>query len=543
MVFTSLDGPVAISPHGRSLAFVCTSGEGKKLLWVRPIDSLTARSLPGTEDAYLPFWSPDSRFLGFFSQGKLKKIEVSGGPPQTICEAPIGRGGTWSRDGLIVFSPQSDSALRAVSQSGGPLKPVTTLDPSRSESSHRYPHFLPDGRHFLYAVRSAQIEHRGIYVGSLDSGGQTKRLLGADSSASYAVPGYLLFVRAGAMLAQPFDVKTLQLKGEPVLAAEQVAYDPSEMRPEFSASDRGVLSYRNADSAKTQLAWFDRNGKQLETISPPGAYRSPCLSPDEKQVAADLVDPLTGTRDIWLFQLPGEMKSRFTFNPANDKDPLWSPDGRRIVFSSDREGWDYLYQKVSSGAGSDEIIFRSESSLYPSDLSPDGKFLLCSIWSPKTKWDLWVIPLSAKQAPFEFLSTEFDEAQGQFSPDGKLVAYASNESGTDEVYVRSFRSAGGKWQISTKGGGTPRWRRDGRELYYIGEGNKIFAVAIKAAAAFKAGVPTPLFETRINSSIPERNHYVVSADGQRFLINTMVEKPDYPPITVVLNWAGNLPGR
>jgi serine/threonine protein kinase/Tol biopolymer transport system component len=538
VAFTSLDGPAAISPEGRCLVFAATSSEGKKSLWVRSFDSLTAKAIPGTDDAYLPFWSPDSSYIGFFAQGKVKKIKVSGGPPETLCDAATGRGGTWNRDGVILFSPRNRDALYRVSDKGGPVTPVTTLDQEHQENSHRWPQFLPDGRHFTYLTRSARHENGGIYLGSLDSK-DTKRLLGSDSGAAYASPGYLLFVRAGALLAQPFDGTRLQLKGEPVLVAEEVAYEASGYRPEFSVSESGVLAYRQVSVSRSQLTWFDRTGTQLGSLGPPDDYRVPCLSGDQKRVAIDRFDPHTGTRDIWVLELERGSSTRLTFDPANDKDPVWSPDGRRIIFASSRHGPDYLYQKSSSGPGDEELILESNGSNYPCDWSPDGRYVIYNNWDPKTKWDLWVLPLFGDRKPIPFLKTEFDEAQAHFSPNGRWVAYTSNDSGITEVYVQSFPPSGGRLQISAKGGGDPSWSRDGKELFYIA-GN-VMAVTVKTdSSTFEAGVPRKLFEPRLNVSTAARNQYVVTADGQRFLVNMVVEQATYPPITVVLNWIEGL---
>jgi len=527
-------GTLTVSPDGRRLAFIAKDAAGKTLLWVRPLDSLAAQPFAGTDDASYPFWSPDSRFIGFFADGKLKKVEATGGLPNTVCNATNGRGGTWNRDDVIVFAPDPDSGLSRVSASGGESSLLTTLDSSRREDSHRFPQFLPDSRHFLYLARSAQLENRAIYVSALDQP-QAKRILGADTNVAYAPPGYLLFPREGTLMAQAFDVASLELTGAPFRIAEQVGYFRRNNEAYFSVSDTSVLIYRSAGMTKTQLVWVDRNGKQLGSPGPPGEYLFPALSPDETRVAIGRVDAHTGTTDIWLLDLARGIPSRLTFDPANDSFPIWSPDGSRIVFASSREGARNLYQKSSSGAGRDEALLKSDEQKIPSDWSFDGRFILYQQISANTEWDLWVLPLFGDRQPIPLLKTKFSELEGVFSPDARWIAYQSNESGSYQVYVQSFPPSGGKWQISSDGGETPRWRRDGKELYYRAANGKLMAVEVKAnASSFESRVPKPLFETHSNAS------YSVTADGQRFLLHTPVEESAPAPITVVMNWAAEV---
>ncbi|MFN2480058.1 MAG: protein kinase, partial [Pyrinomonadaceae bacterium] len=478
---------MALSPDGRRLAFIATF-EGRELLWVRSLDSHSAQALPGTEGASgasPPFWSPDGRFIGFFGGGKLKKIEASGGPPQSLCDTAASRGGTWNRDGVIIFGDTSGPLYR-VSASGGEPTPVMPLDQSRLESSHRWPQFLPDGRHFLYFVRSGQIESRGVYVGSLDSK-ETKRLIPTALNATYAPPGLLLFMREETLMAQKFDAEKLELAGEPFPVAEHVAYNIGLGRGAFSVSENGVLAFRSGSGDRDRLLWFDRGGKQIGTLGAPGIYFTLWLSPDERQAAVESTDPRMGTPDIWLFDLARGIPSRFTTDPAGDTSPLWSPDGSRVVFSSSREGVRHLYQKIASGGGQEELLFKSSEEKVPDDWSSDGQLILYQTLNPKTKWDLWVLPMSGDRQPAPFLRTEFNEVQAQFSRDGKWVAYTSDVSGAPEVYVQTFPASGGRWRVSTGGGSQPRWRRDGRELFYIAPDRKLMAVSIKPGAAFEAG--------------------------------------------------------
>jgi eukaryotic-like serine/threonine-protein kinase len=532
---------LALSPDGRRLAFVA-SLENKVRLWVRSLDSLSAQALSGTDGvtSASPFWSPDSRFIAFFADGKLKKIDTSGGSPQTLCNAPDGRGGTWSRDGVILFAPGSTGGLFKVSEKGGEPVPATTLDKSRSEISHRFPYFLPDGRHFLYLARGNQNDSRGIYVGLLDSN-ETKQLLPSALSAAYAPPGFLLFSRNETLMAQAFDADRLELSGEPFPLAEQVGFNVGFGRSSFSVSENGVLVFsRGGNSSQNELIWLDRAGKQIGQLGAAALGFTLCLSPDEKRVAVDRVDAQTGTSDIWLFDLSRGIPARFTTDPAPDWYPLWSPDGSRIVFTSGREGIPNIFQRNASGVGAEEVLLRSDENKVPDDWSSDGKFIVFESLNSKTKLDLWLLPMTGDRQPFPFLQTEFNEQQAQFSPTGKWIAYTSDESGSPEVYVQTFPASGGKWLISTGGGCQPRWRRDGKELFYIAPDKKLMAVELKTGSALEAAVPKPLFETRVFLLTTFRNHYVVTGDGQRFLINSRVEETIATPITVVLDWTAEL---
>ncbi|MDA2927732.1 hypothetical protein MYX78_10980, partial [Acidobacteria bacterium AH-259-G07] len=534
------DFPV-ISPDGKHLVFATRSADSPNLLWVRSLDSLTARSLPGTESAFHPFWSPDSRFIGFFSRAKLKRVSLSGGPPQTLCDAPDGTGGSWNRDGTIVFNPHFGGPLQYVSAAGGEAKPLTELDESRGETAHRWPGFLPDGRHFFYLALSSQPENRGIYLASLDSK-EKKRLLSANLNAAYAEPGYLLFMRESTLMAQPFDKKGLELTGEPFPLAENVDRNEHSFSTAafFSVSENGVLTYRSGTGlSRTQLVWFDREGKRLGPVGEPADYSNHELSPDGKRVAVGLLDPETQTRDIWLFDLARGTSSRLTFDAADDLNPVWSPDGTRVAFTSDRKGQRDIYQKMASGTGQDELLLESGEQKSVTDWSADGRFLLYNAPNPQTSGDVWMLPLSEEGKPTPFLQQSFNEREAQFSPDGRWVTYTSNESGTRQVFVQPFPATGGKWQISTQGGVQPRWRRDGKELFYIA-GSNLMAVEVNTrGSSLEAGIPKVLFEAPF-AYLGRRNAYVVSADGRRFLIITPVEQAASSPITVVLNWTTQL---
>jgi Tol biopolymer transport system component/predicted Ser/Thr protein kinase len=536
MTFRPSNRP-AVSPDGLHVAFVASTSEGNNVLLVRSLDSLHEQVLPGTENATEPFWSPDSRLLGFFASGELKKVEITGGPPQSLCRVTLPRGAAWNRDGVIIFAPNTRGPIYQISETGGEAKPVTVLDPTRRETSHSLPAFLPDGRHFAYFVFSTQTENRGIYLGSLDSK-ETKRLIIADSAGTYA-PGHLLFARGESLMAQPFDLKELKLSGEPFATGEQVALETVTVgQALFSVSDNGVLAFMSTSLSGSQLQWLDRGGKKFGTIASPGGYSNPALSPDGKQVAVGLTDPATRTRDIWLFDLARGTTSRFTSDPAEDLNPVWSPDGSRIMFTSDRRGHRDIYQKTVGGAGEEELFFESPQFKSVDDWSLDGRYVVYDTGSGES--DLWVLPLFGERKPFPFLQTNFDERQAQISPNGRWIAYSSNEIGRPEVYVQSFPKPGSKVPISTNGGTEPRWRRDGKELFFLA-GPKLMAVEVKAdALTFEVGVPEVLFETALFGTTNQRNRYVVSPDGRRFLINVPREGAISSPINIVVNWAPGL---
>ncbi len=537
-VTTGATAPVIISPDGQQIAFVAVSEEGKTLLWVRSLDTLTAQSFAGTEGASAPFWSPDSRTLGFFAGGKLKKIDVSGGPPITLCDAPDNRGGTWNRDGLIVFAPTNTSALQKVSASGGVPAPASVL--GQGEFGHIRPSFLPDGRHFLYSTIAPRPGLGGpIYLGSLDSAGR-KALFNANSANAIYTQGYLLFLRETTLIAQPFDARRLVLAGDAFPIAERIRTSTStQPYGYFSVSENGALVYQTgAETANSQLLWFDRVGKQIGALGDPAAYRSVELSPDGKRTSVSILDDGGKGEDIWLYDVARGLRTRFTFGPANYF-AVWSPDGSRIVFSSRRKGAIDLYQKPSSGAGNEELLLEDNLDKYPDSWSPDGRFVLYESLGSSRSSELFVLPLTGDRKPFPLLQTQFGERDGQISPDGRWVAYRSNESGRNEIYVAPFPGPGGKWQISNAGGIQPRWRHDGSEIFYLTPDNRLMAASINGkGAGIEVGAVKPLFATR--SVLVGSYQYDVSADGQRFLIDTSPEQATSAPITVVLNWTAGL---
>jgi len=529
-----------ISPDGSRMVVNIRESSGKALLWIRSLDSLTMQQLSGTEGGMYPFWSPDSRSIAFFAEGKLKKIDVSGGPAQTLCDAGVGAGGAWSANGVIIFSPDTASGLYRISSSGGVQAPLTTLDETRQEAAHKLPQFLPDQKHFLFLATSTRAENSAIYVGTLDSK-EIKLLVNARAKARYMPPGYLLFLRDRTLMAQSFDANHLTLAGEPFPLAEQVGFNAVLGNAAFSVSDNGTFTYLTGSIGGGQPALYSRDGKRLSSVGPPGEYFNLYLSPDEKRVAVAVSDPQTGARDVSLLDIASGTPTRFTFSLAEDFLPVWSPDGTRIVFTSDREGSGNLYQKSASSAGNEELLFKSNERKWPGDWSRDGRFIICTNRSPTTKDDLWVLPMTGDQKPFLYLQSPNNEDHPRFSPDGHFVAYTSDEHGRWEVYVQTFPASGGKWVVSVDGGAQPRWRRDGKELFFIAPDRKLMAVDVKLeGSVFEAGVPKVLFQTNVVSYPNPRNVYDVSADGQRFIIVTPPEETSSTPITVVANWTTDL---
>jgi eukaryotic-like serine/threonine-protein kinase len=551
--------PFAVSPDGRHLAFAATGSDGITRLWIRDLDSLEVRVLSDSHPATVKysgivppfFWSSDSRFIGFQAGGKLAKIEISGSPAQTLCDVQgTVVGGSWNREDVIVFA-DSARGIMQVSAAGGVASPLTAFDPSRKEVVHVLPFFLPDGRHFLYLRASSSPEYSGAYIGSVNTKPEeqdSKRLL-ATTSAPVYVPasdsdsGQVLFVRQGTLMAQPFDAHRLEPFGAAVPIAEQVgSYLDYGF---FSASSNGVLVYRSDAGQIYQLTWLDQQGKVLATVAEPDRYNSLALSPDGRRVAVSRTNPEnTPNWDVWLLDVGRNTSTRLTYEQVRASSPVWSADGSSVIFDSVRAGEVNLYLKLASGAGDERLLLKSSDGYkYATSSSPDGRFLLYTVENPKTKSDLWVLPLNGDRTPIPFLRTEFNESSGQFSPDGHWIAYTSDESGGDEIYVREFSSgsaqgswdAAGKWLISKGGGTDPRWRGDGKELFYVASDGKVMSADISAKPVFEAGAPRPLFQLPLGFIGGE-----VTADGRRFLIGVPVTRSASVPFTVVLNWQTTL---
>ena len=533
-----LDDSVVVSPDGRMLAFTGRTSDGKKQLWVRPLEALDAQALPGTENATCPFWSPDSRSLGFAAQGKLKRVDLASGRPQVLCGVGLLRGASWGLNSVILFA-EGSGVLWQVSATGGEPKSATNLDTARGETSHNHPFFLPDSRHFLY--RSAAKDGNGVFVGSLDSNA-TKQVLSDDSRVAYAPPGWLLFARNGALTAQAFAVDALALKGEPIPVSKPSDSLRGDQSP-FSVSTSGTLIWQGGRQHEYQLVWFDRQGTQDGGAGPPSSTShgyAPRFSPDGKQVVIHRSAPPTST-DIWMIDLARNLLTRRTSNTAPEQSPIWSPDGSHIGFYSGVAG-SGIVQIAANGLGKEELLLKGGAA--PTDWSADGRFILYTPRNAKTRFDIWVLPLFGDRQPFPFLNSEFDEYRAQLSPDGRWLAYVSDESGNYEVYVQPFKPAGnetsGKWRISTNGGNQPRFRRDGRELFYVAADGQMMAVALKpSGATFEFEAPKALFKTHMFTGTSLYGiDYDVTADGQHFLIGTLMGEPS--PISVILNWTAGL---
>ena len=531
---------MALSPDGRQIAYIATT-EGQPKLWVRPFDQATATALPGTDGAAYPFWAPDGRAIGFFADGKLKRIGLSGGGPQVVADAPTGRGGTWNADEVIVFSPRSVSGLLRVPAIGGTPAAVTEL--KVGDNSHRWPQFLPDGHHFLFTLGLGQTDTRGTYVGSLD-GGTPTRVVPDEVAAVFASPDRLLVVRQGVLMALHFDPVRAVVSGDPVPVARSVGVDTTLSRGAFTVSATGVLAHRPGGGQRRQLTWLDRAGRTVGTVNGPddASPANPALTRDGQQVAVQRT--IQGNTDIWLLDARG-VPSRFTFDSNLDNLPVWSADGRRVVFQSSRSGTGNLFVKPADGSAEEQALLVTPEGKAPQDWSPDGRTLLYTALSPKTGVDLWALPLDGDKKPFPVLQTAFNEMDAQFSLDGHWIAYVSNQSGEAEVFVRAFPESRGQWQVSTAGGTQPRWRADGKELFYVARDGRLTATPIVTAAdglSLAPGAPAALFPVRLASGVSvgvgtfnERPQYAVAPDG-RFLVNLALDTEATPPISIVLNW-------
>ena len=528
---TLIDAP-RISPDGRTLAFDATDASGQRHIWVRPLGALAAQPLAGTEGTGRVFWSPDSRFLAFFAGGKLKKVEVTGGPAQKICDAPGGADGSWGSDGVILFDGSGTDPIYRVAAEGGIPQAAVGPDAGRKETQVGWPEFLPDGKHFLYMATGEKAEENVYRIGSLESG-ESKRLAPAQTLVTYGPPGYLLFVRDRTLVAQPFDPKALKTTGEPIPLAEHIGTDSAGLA-RFSVSRDGILVYRTGETGN-RLLWVDRSGKEGDAVSDGGESRDPAFAPGGDRLAFDFADPRSGKTDIWIRDLRRNVSSRFTFSKGPAANPIWSPDGRRVVYTVGTD----LVEKAVEGQGEETVLLKSEEGKSPADWSRDGRFVAYASLAKETGWDIWILPMSGDRKPFPFVKTTFEEYNPAFSPDGRFLAFQSNESGRVEVYVQSFPGPGGKWQVSTSGGAEPHWRADGKELLYRTLDQKLMSVDVQTGGSFAAGAPRPLFQGRFDMT-PTRNRILPTADGKRFLTVAPLGREAMTPTTVVLNWYAEL---
>ena len=528
-----------ISPDGRVLACSATDSTGITRIWVRPLANTSAAPLPGTEGAGRPFWSPDSRSLAFFADGKLKRVDVSGGPVISLSEQASGSDGTWSRNGVILFDGGAGDPIRRASARGGPATSVVPPDTARHRAVG-WPCFLPNGKDYLFLLIG---EQNVLCAGRLGSS-RYRELGPCDSRAEFA-PGYVLFMRGGSLVAQRFDARALKLLGDPFPIADGVRIGANG-NADFSVSGTGVLTYATGSTQGARLVWVDRSGHPMEVVeaaTPLGNFLNPGLSPDGRRVALRVLDPRLRSRDVWTLDLTRGMTSRFTFDVGNENNPIWSSDGARLLYVSDGASGG-LHVRNASGTGEDERLLAGDLTTIPTDWSRDGAYVLYDQQVATGKTQVFALPTAGDRKPFVVLQGPYDQGQARFSPDGRWIAYTSNEAGRPEVFVQSFPGRTGKWQISTTGGSDARWRSDGQELYYLSPDQRIMAVAVRTSPSFDPDAPRPLFTAEVLlPGVPGVTHYAVSADGQRFLLVVPESGQALAGTQTVLNWAVEPPRR
>jgi Tol biopolymer transport system component len=545
---------MAMSPDGKNLVFTATGAHGRTALWLRPLDKSTAHPLPDTDDASYPFWSPDSRWIGFFAQGKVKRISAESGVPRDVCDVEANSwGGTWLPNDTILLSMGSGQIMR-VAASGGRPTPLTEAAQGDGDGVHRWPALLPGGRHFLHYSRARGPDRRsGIDIGSLDDRGFQRRIVDTRHSAIFAPPEWLLYLDNQNLVARRFDPRRLEMLEEPVLIASQIGGSTTSYTS-VSSSNNGVLAFAGAIKYSGKLTWFDRDGRALSEIEPSGDYADLSISPDGSRIAMTRPDVRTGSPDIWLYEIARETMSRFTLDNGLDASSVWWRDGSRIVYRSNRSGLTSLYRSDIADSSKAEVILDwrgapilpgqlGHFNAVPCDITADGKTLVIVVGN--RGFDLWMLPLEGEdRKPRPYQTTPFGEIHATVSPDGRWIAYASDETGRFEIYVRSFPDAGSKFQISTAGGWEPRWRNDGRELYYLAPERRLMAVRVDPGSPPRFGIATALFPVRTRlTPHPYRRNYAVDQRGERFLINTLSEDAPRPAIEVILNWQATLGGQ
>ena len=531
-------GPPVLSPDGTMLAFTATASDGASALWVRPVDKLDAHILAGTHDAKFPFWSADSRNLAFFAEGKLKTVDLSGGLPASVCDSPQGRGGTWGPDGTILFTSDTQLPIFRVNAAGGTPVPVTHID-SKVHTSHRWPFFLPDGKHFLYLAVTHDLSHpqnNGVYFASLD-GKENVLVFRSLANAIYA-NGYLLFGRGPQLMAQAFDPSTGRLSGDPQVLANDIANDLSTWHVDVSASNSGLLVMGNGGNEDWQLVWADLDGKATDVLAGNlGNLNSARISPQQDRVALNID---AGASDIWVYDIARKIRTRLTFGPVQNTNPVWSPDGNWIAYGSARNGRNQIFRKRSDGSGGEELLAEDETALFPTDWSRDGKYLIYSRGGILANGEeVWALPLEGTHKPFVVVphSDNAFATYGMLSPDGRYLAYTSSESGQMQVYVIPFLKGQGKWQVSRDSGSLPQWSHDGKTLYYFSSNNSFVTVPItESNESLQIGSP------QVHGSVLvtfQQFFYDLSLDGKRILLNSISDKGEQS-MSIIANWPAAL---
>ena len=533
-------GAGVVSPDGSKIAFAATDADGRRMLWMRRVSDLAARPLPGTEGASFPFWSPDSRFAAFFSgDGKLRKIDSTGGPPVTICAAPNGKGGSWNDDGQILFAPAHNTAIQIVSAAGGESRPATEMPDG--VSSQRFPYWLPGGRFLYFARSSVSTDSDRVMIASIDTLGPGEELFAAASNVAIA-SGHLLFIREGTLMARPFDPETATFLGDGMPVAEDVMYIAGARYGAFSVSQTGLLIYNTGlVDMQSELVWADKAGEVIASLGTGDLLFDLAISPDGRYAAAGVLDETAGTGDIWIYDLNRGLKTRYTFDPNMDWYPTWSPDGRQIAFTSNRDAPNDIWVIDVSGSGTDTKLFEDGvNQVYPEAWSPDGEWLVYQRVDDANNSDIWALPTTGGE-PVALVASSFSEVFPSISPDGRWLAFVSDESGSDEVYVTTFPEPARRWQVSTDGGTFPRWRGDGGELFFAKVNGELFSAEVDGVGeTFDVGEVQRLFSWNLAPGF--RWPYDVSSDGQRFLLNRGMAAAETDPMTVVLNWDAELEG-
>ncbi len=534
-------GPLRVSPDGRYAAFAASDSSGQPRLWLRSFDDLECRPLPGTEGTGRPFWSPDSRYLGFFSGGKLKKILVGGGRPETIGEAPGGSDGCWSTQNVILFDgDRVHNNIRMISATGGDARAVTAMDTTRHEAEADWPECMPDGEHFLFIAAGSGAGKSELRLGSIKST-KTVTVMPYDGRVEFRPPGLLLFERDGALLAQRLDPGTGKLQGEPHTLADQIGVARGNQMAYFSASQNGILVYSQANTDLRRIGWVDRAGRDLQDVGPIGSYGNMSLSPDGRHLAFTQMDASGSATDIWVRDLERNVSSRFTIDPANDIWPVWGADSRTLYWASNRKTTFAIYKRSLDGVGGDSLVYQPPSNVGPTDASRDGKWLACQQQGATGVFDDLALPLQGGQ-PVPIVANKFNNSRPHFSPDGRWVAYDSNQSGLIQLYVQAFPGPGAPVQISSQGGGNPIWRADGKELFFRTPDQVAYAVDVKTGDRFEAGAPRSLFAMPLNvtGALGNVGLWAVTTDGQKFLFNRPLHgESAWLPIAV-FNWTEEL---